>query len=580
VLSELSTQKSEVKKTISIKLRLILLLMIVVLTVILLSVISNTKMQNLGKLQDEGYTRSEQAILATKAANIDESLYTIIADAVINHDMAKSEALWNKEKPLKLEMMAKLIGNADTPEEKQWASESKAALDSFINVFENEMLPILKSSDFTVDKIQLLDSRLDGYTDIMTESLEKYSSSLNAESVKGNDIFDAARASAIRMNVIISVVATVLMIGLCLLIILSITKPIAYIVQILDRVADGDISLSLEEKYKTSDEIGSVIISTDKMVLNLREIINGVIDESNNVRDSISDSNKQMSYLMQQIEEISATTEELSAGMEETAASAEEMSASSTEIGKAAESVAAKATEGSAKAREITIRANSLKTNAVLSQNQADDIFRQTQSKLVEAIEQSKKVDEINILSNAILGITSQTNLLALNAAIEAARAGEAGRGFAVVAEEIRKLAVASSTTVTQIQSVTKSVIAAVENLASNSREMLDFIDQQVIKDYQVMVETGEQYNEDANYVGDLVTNFSATSEELLALTENMLQAIDEVAKATNEGASGTTEIAEKTTVIVQKADAIVKLSNSAGESAEKLNELVSIFKV
>jgi len=573
-------QKKAVKKTISIKLRLILLLIIAILAVILLSVFSNTKMQNLGKLQDEGYTRSEQANLAVEAANIDESLYKIIADAVINNDLTKSEALWNKEKPLKLEMMVKVISNADTPEEKQWASESKVALDSFISVFENEMLPILKSGDFVDDRIQLLDSKLDGYADVMSESLGKYSSSLQSESISANDIFDATRSSAVRMNAIIAMVASALMIGVCLIIIFSIIKPIAYAVKVLDRVAKGDVSFLLEGKYKTSDEIGSVIISTDKMVQNLRETINGVINESNNVRNSINDSNKQMSYFMQQIEEISATTEELSAGMEETAASAEEMSAASTEIGKAAESVAAKATEGSVKAGEITIRANDLKNNAVNSQKQTTDIFRQTQSELVDAIEHSKEVDKINVLSSAILGITSQTNLLALNAAIEAARAGEAGRGFAVVAEEIRKLAAESSNTVTQIQNVTKSVIAAVENLSSNSRKMLDFIDQQVIKNYHAMVETGEQYNQDANFVGDLVGNFSATSEELLALTENMLQAIEEVAKATNEGASSTTNIAEKTTVIVQKSYDIVKLSNSVAESAEKLTELVSIFKV
>ena len=576
----MAIQKKAVKKTISIKLRLILLLIIAILAVILLSVFSNTKMQNLGKLQDEGYTRSEQANLAVEAANIDESLYKIIADAVINNDLTKSEALWNKEKPLKLEMMVKVISNADTPEEKQWASESKVALDSFISVFENEMLPLLKSGDFVDDRIQLLDSKLDGYADVMSESLGKYSSSLQSESISANDIFDATRSSAVRMNAIIAMVASALMIGVCLIIIFSIIKPIAYAVKVLDRVAKGDVSFLLEGKYKTSDEIGSVIISTDKMVQNLRETINGVINESNNVRNSINDSNKQMSYFMQQIEEISATTEELSAGMEETAASAEEMSAASTEIGKAAESVAAKATEGSVKAGEITIRANDLKNNAVNSQKQTTDIFRQTQSELVDAIEHSKEVDKINVLSSAILGITSQTNLLALNAAIEAARAGEAGRGFAVVAEEIRKLAAESSNTVTQIQNVTKSVIAAVENLSSNSRKMLDFIDQQVIKNYHAMVETGEQYNQDANFVGDLVGNFSATSEELLALTENMLQAIEEVAKATNEGASSTTNIAEKTTVIVQKSYDIVKLSNSVGESAEKLTELVSIFKV
>lgn len=301
----MSIQKNKIK-TISIKTRLVLLLIIAVSTVALLSVLTDTQMKSLGKLQDEGHTRSEQAILAQQAGNIGAVLYQIIADAVINQDMVKSKALWNKEKPLKLELMEKIISNADTPKEKKWASESKVALDGFISVFENEMLPVLKSSNFTVGKISIFDSKLDGYAENITEALGKYSSSLESESVSADDTFDAARTSAITMNMLIAIVASVLMIGLCLFIILSITKPIAYAVKVLDRIASGDVAFSLEGKYKTSDEIGSVIISTDKMAQNLRKIINGLINESNNVRNSINESNKQTAYLMNQIEEISA----------------------------------------------------------------------------------------------------------------------------------------------------------------------------------------------------------------------------------------------------------------------------------
>ncbi|EPY2277843.1 methyl-accepting chemotaxis protein [Clostridium sporogenes] len=64
------------------------------------------------------------------------------------------------------------------------------------------------------------------------------------------------------------------------------------------------------------------------------------------------------------------------------------------------------------------------------------NVYEINKGKLSKAIEDTRFVDEINKLLEAILDITDQTNLLALNAVIEAARAGEAGKGFAVVAEE------------------------------------------------------------------------------------------------------------------------------------------------
>lgn len=119
--------------------------------------------------------------------------------------------------------------------------------------------------------------------------------------------------------------------------------------------------------------------------------------------------------------------------------------------------------------KDISTRADKLKETAIISKENAYSIFNTTNSELTAAIEKSKSIEQIKILSDTIMNITSQTNLLALNAAIEASRAGEAGRGFAVVADEIIKLAESSKQAVTEIQGVTTNVLDAVEDLVASS---------------------------------------------------------------------------------------------------------------
>ena len=85
----------------------------------------------------------------------------------------------------------------------------------------------------------------------------------------------------------------------------------------------------------------------------------------------------------------------------------------------------------------------------------------------------------------------------------------------------------------------------SVENLSECSRSIIDFIDLRVSPDYQAMIVTGDQYNDDAIFVDALVMDFSATAEELTASIEGIIVAIGEVAKTVNEGASGTQNIAK-----------------------------------
>ncbi len=391
--------------------------------------------------------------------------------------------------------------------------------------------------------------------------------------------------SNVRHLTVIIVVMTVLLLVISMVvaffIALKISNPLKLAAEHLRKISSGDFTHVTPQKFlDMKDEIGILGNSINTMQFSLRELIGGVKVSSDDMVEMITYVKKNMVELNESITGISATTEQLSAGMEETAASSEEINATTAEIENAIESIALKAQEGVETAEQINTKANELRKNAYDSQQQADKMYMETHGKLKNAIEQSKAVEQIGALSESILQITSQTNLLALNAAIEAARAGEAGKGFAVVADEIRKLAEDSKNTVSKIQSITKTVIESVENLSANSESVLEFIDKQVIKDYQEMVRIGEQYSKDAAFIDDVMGDFSATTQQLTAAIQNMSRAVSEISISANEGAEGTMQIAKESGEIMNKSHKINSDTKNVGENADKLIDMVKRFKI
>ncbi|WP_228727872.1 methyl-accepting chemotaxis protein [Fusibacter ferrireducens] len=374
-----------------------------------------------------------------------------------------------------------------------------------------------------------------------------------------------------------------LLLGLVLTIFISIdiTRPLKLAVTQLSQVASGDFSIDIsKDLLKRKDEMGALATGIDEMQNAIKGLIGKVINESKNIERIVGDVDRRVSDLNGDIEDVSSTTQELAAGMEETAAASEEMSATSQEMERAVSSIADKAQEGAVKANEISNRAQSTKTIVLDAQTKAMTVLSSVKEKLEASIEASKVVSQIDVLSESIMNITSQTNLLALNAAIEAARAGEAGKGFAVVADEIRKLAEQSKDTVEEIQRITFKVNEAVADLTGNSNNLLEFVNKDVNEDYKLILNVADKYSEDAIYVDDLVTDFSSTSEELLASITEILKAIDGVAKASTEGAQGTSDIAIKASNVTEKSMEVVKLVLKTNESAQNLESEISKFKV
>lgn len=375
----------------------------------------------------------------------------------------------------------------------------------------------------------------------------------------------------------------VLLLGLILInfVVKLVSAPIKKATQCIEVFATGDFSVSMDDKMKKrKDELGVLANSVETLGSSLRSSIDVVMKSFGELKNIINNVYSDINKLGHEAEENSATVQELSAGVEENAAAAEEMNASVEEVQNAIESIVEKSQEGAIAVREISKRAGYVKNQAIDSSKNATEIYDVSRVKLEDAIEQANSVGKINVLSEAILQITSQTNLLALNAAIEAARAGEVGRGFAVVADEIRKLAEDSKNAVNEIQIVAEDVISSVANLRDSAKVLLEFIDEKVIKDYEEMVDIGDKYNADASYTDELITDFSATAEELTASMENIAMAINEVAATAAEGAKGTEEIAESTLTIAENVHDIREQMNISEEMIDKLHKLLSKFKI
>lgn len=384
-------------------------------------------------------------------------------------------------------------------------------------------------------------------------------------------------------NTIIIVVSVVAMVLAILCVILRIINPMLGAQKKLRDIIDGidkeagDLTQRID--IVSNDEISDLGDGINKFIEKLQDIMRIIIDNSQKMKVVVDEVLQSVITSNDNASDLSALTEELAATMQEVANSV-------TAINKSTETVHSEVEEIADKSNGINEYSKEMKTHAEEMENAARENKEQTSIKVNEildvlnqAIEESKSVDQVNNLTNDILSISSQTNLLALNASIEAARAGEAGKGFAVVAEEIRQLADSSRETANKIQDINAGVTQAVYNLADNANNLVNYMTEEILPEFDTFVNGGVQYKEDATHIESIMNEFNSKTASLRQSMSEIAESINTITSAIEEGVKGVTGAADNTQALVEDINNISVKMDENQQIAGELEKGVAVFK-
>lgn len=417
----------------------------------------------------------------------------------------------------------------------------------------------------------------------LTEIYDTVEESINGLVSNMGNYLNGKKVEAARQAYVAIAIVGILIVVSLLLGIYRISKKITSITDelhdIIAKIESGRGDLTARIQTKTSTELSAIVDGINQFIETLQGIIKEVNDGTVVLTDSASTMTEQIQRASDNVTNTSAALEELAASMDTVASTTGEINDNLDELKAAADDIRNETEEGTKTALDIRKEADEIKSEVTQKKENTGNKVSELSKILEQSVKDSEKVSQINELTNVILDIAAQTNLLSLNASIEAARAGEVGKGFAVVASEISALAENSRQTAGNIQNISNEVTQAVNTLSDNALEVIEFINNTVLKDYDAFVEMGGNYENTAIKMDNMLDIFMKKADNLNVIMQKVSDSVRAITTTVNESTEAIDLSAANSSEIVTEIQGIDNAMLENTKVTEQLSESTKRFE-
>lgn len=454
------------------------------------------------------------------------------------------------------------------------------------SISDTDLLPVLSGKTVSTDIVK--DEKYGNYMSSFAPIKDREGKvigilGIDTEAETIQSIKNGVLSSLLPIVIAVSVIFTLLILGIVYYYLGKKLNPLKRISDVANSITKGDLeeasTLTREYRVQSTDEIGLLYTSFEKMTETLSEMIKKIHGLSSSLHEQSSKLNNSSSEVNEGTTQVSVTMDEMSSGAESQANLASTLSVDMKEF---SEIIAATNKQGQEITKSTDVAINDSQTGMQLMSSSIEKM-QEIHNIVLESVNQVKTLEtqnnEVTTLVTLISNIADQTNLLALNAAIEAARAGEQGKGFAVVADEVRKLAEQVSDSVNGIS----TIVGTVNNNSKNMVKILTSGLEKVDEGRGKLHKTGETFNDIYQELSTMNGLVHSMANQLILLTDNeekMKESIEEVAAISEQNAAGIEEVTASAQQINAMTGEMNQLVTNLAIASEELEDMSKRYTV